>query len=75
LEQQKIDRDENKQKRAKSRKIKMYGVLGLDSIIPQDNDAKMLADQAKGSTDHSYGLDMKLFTPEYEKKEREETYN
>jgi len=57
------------------RKMKMYGVLGLDPILPSESDPKAMADQGNMANHHSYGLDMKLFTPEFEKKEKEEGYN
>ena len=46
----------------------MYGVLGLDSIVP-DDDPKVLAEKAKSSNDHAFGLDSKLFTREDEREE------
>jgi hypothetical protein len=31
-----LDREANKSKRKKMKKVTMFGVLGLDSIIPED---------------------------------------
>ena len=37
IERAKADREANKEKRSKMKKVTMYGVLGLDSIIPKDD--------------------------------------
>jgi hypothetical protein len=39
----------------------MYGVLGLDSIIPKDVESNVIQDKKSGGNEHSYGLDHKLF--------------
>ena len=54
---------------------KMYGVLGIDSIIQGDQDAFTKADQKNVFNDHAYGLDAKLFTPEYERKEGKRNFD
>ena len=42
--------------------MKMYGVLGLDSIIPkEEGESDIVQDPKAGRNEHSYGLDHKLF--------------
>ena len=50
--------------------------MGLETIVQPDNENKQFVEKSGGQPqEHAYNLDSKLFTPEAEKKEREEIYN
>lgn len=51
----------------------MWGVLGVDSIIPKDDNK--LIEQKQSNGHHAYGLNPRLFTSELEFKERKENYD
>jgi hypothetical protein len=55
-------------------KMTMYGVLGLDSILPKDMESSIIQDKKSSGNEHSYGLDHKLFMSAPVREKAEEEY-